>query len=414
MRADDLNLTLEREHPAAFRMLSPLGRRSALPLGIPQQAAQSRQCELQATIGEITDGLGNPMALGSLLASFPALDPKQAFLYAPPSGNRALREAWARRIAVPGVPASLPLVTGGVTQGLALCADLFGSPSTPLLLGTPYWDNYDVTFGMRTGMPLRPFPFYDGDHFNLAGLGAALDALTGPGVVLLNFPNNPTGYSPAGETGALVERLLAHTGPLVVICDDAYHSFVYEPGVLADSLYDQLAAKADPSRLLVCRADGATKEMVFFGGRVGFLTFSAEGAAGEALVEKATALLRGTVSSLPAPSQLAVLRALSSPSLPDEIAAVRAELAVRYRALRAALDEVGLRAAPFNSGCFALLPLPDHLDAETVRQRLIHEQSVGVIAVPSANALRVAFCSMRAETFPELTRRMVRVIGRTA
>lgn len=232
--------------------------------------------------------------------------------------------------------------------------------------------------------------------------------------MLLNFPNNPTGYSPSTEVEDLLQLLLAHPHPLLVVTDDAYHGYVYEPGVLAESFYDRLAAAADSERLLVCRVDGATKELVFFGGRVGFMTFSAAGEAAEVLLEKATTLVRGVLSNCSTPSQMAVLAALESPRLSAEIAAVRAELELRYRALKAALAGASLRAAPFNSGCFALLPLPPELDAERVRQRLIREQSVGVIAVPSANALRLAFCSVPAGTYPELIRRIVAVTGRTA
>ncbi len=399
-------------------MLSQLGRRAALPLGIPFQAAQSRHCELQATIGEITDGAGRPLGLHAIEECFRGIDPRLALRYVPPAGLMSLREAWGRHHAAPGVPASLPIVTAGVTQGLAVCADLFCGPDTPLILGLPYWDNYDVTFGLRTGCPIWTYDFYEHGgsdaRFNVAGLAAQLERVRGPAVVLLNFPNNPTGYSPGVEVEDLVRVLLAHPHPLVVITDDAYHGYVYEPDILVESLYDRLAPLADPQRLLVCRVDGATKELVFFGGRVGFLTFSASGAAADVLVEKATTLIRGVLSSGPAPSQAAVLAALNSPDLAAQTAAVLDELRGRYLALKVALLAAGLRASPFNSGCFALLPLPATLDAEAVRQRLIHEQSVGVIAVPSANALRVAFCSVSAATYPELTRRIAAVVGSTA
>jgi DNA-binding transcriptional MocR family regulator len=84
---------------------------------------------------------------------------------------------------------------------------------------------------------------------------------------------------------------------------------------------------------------------------------------------------------------------------------------VRYQALRGAFDAHGLTPFPFNSGCFALLELPPGTDAEEARQRLIRHRSVGVIAVPSANALRVAFCSIEAEEIPDLVDRIVAELG---
>jgi aspartate/methionine/tyrosine aminotransferase len=204
-----------------------------------------------------------------------------------------------------------------------------------------------------------------------------------------------------------VKVLTSHPRPLAILCDDAYNGLYFEPDLYGRSLFGALARAADPSRTVVVRVDGATKELVFFGGRIGFLRFSVDGRAGEALAEKAAALLRSQVSSVSALGQAAVLGALRSPTIASERAAVHRVLAERYRALKDALRAHGIRAWPFNSGCFALVPVPDALDCEEVRQRLIREQSVGVIAIPSANALRVAFCSIEAADIPDLVRRIV-------
>jgi len=54
-------------------------------------------------------------------------------------------------------------------------------------------------------------------------------------VLLLNFPNNPTGYTPTEEEQkALVEAIkeAAEAGKKVVVwVDDAYFGLVYEDGV---------------------------------------------------------------------------------------------------------------------------------------------------------------------------------------
>lgn len=412
MTPQALNEILAAEHPAAAALLSPVGRRAAMPLGIPQQAAQAAGCALKATIGEITDGDGVPLALPSVARHFPDLDPKQAFRYAPQAGLTPLREAWARHLdAEAAAPRSLPVVTGGITHGLSLCAELFTSPTVPLLLPEPYWDNYETIFTMRLGTPIRGFPFYAGGGFNVKGLAAALAQVQGPQAVLLNFPANPTGYAPtAAEAQAITEVIAAAPGPLLVICDDAYHGLVFEDGVYAGSLFALLANAVDPARTLVCRVDGATKELVFFGGRVGFLTFSASGRAGEALAEKAAAVIRATVSSCSAPAQAAVLAALASPTLAAEQHQVRERLATRYRALRDALLANSLEPYPFNGGCFALVPVMG-MDAEEARHRLIRDHGVGTITVPGANALRLAFCGIEAEDIPELVARVARVIG---
>ena len=422
MSPTEINAILARTHPAAAALLSPLGRRAALPEGIPQQTEQARRCERQATIGEITDGTGVPLTLPSLSRHFTELNPTVALRYAPQRGLTALRTAWRDHLAkdgiggVDGAPASLPLVTTGITHAMSLCAELFCAPGTPVLIATPYWDNYDTIFEMRTAGDIRTFPFYDADGgYNVAGLRAALAALTGPAMVVLNFPANPTGYTPrVDEIPALVEAITRHPLPLAVLCDDAYQGLQFEPGAHAPSVYGPLARAADPTRTLVCKVDGATKELVFFGGRVGFLTFSATGEAAEALGEKAAALIRSSISSGPAPSQAAVLAALQSGRIEAEQSAVLTILRDRYLALKEAFRANDLIPAPHNSGCFAYLPLPAGVDAEAFRQRLITEHSVGVIAIRPTNGIRIAFCSIEAADIPDLVARVAGALRRSS
>ena len=410
MTPAQLNQILADHHPAARALLSPLGERAGLPLGIPQQSAQAKDCLRKATIGEITDSAGNPLVLPSLAQHYAGLDGRRAFRYAPQHGQPELRSLWRRRTIEEGVVASLPVVTTGISHAISLVAELFSGPTHPLILGTPYWDNYDNLFTLRTGAPIRTFSTHNADgFFNLEALQKVLKALEGPASIILNFPTNPSGYSlRTVEVEPLLQLLCAHPHPLCVLLDDAYAGLHYEADVYRRSLYGELARRADPKKLLVCKADGATKELVFFGGRIGFLTFSADGPAGAALEEKAAALIRATISSVCAASQELVLEALKSPSLPAEVEKVRRILEGRYQALKAALIAENIPFAPFNSGCFAMLYVQE--DCELLRQRLIREQSVGVIAVPQANALRIAFCSMEEEDIPDLVQRIARVL----
>lgn len=402
---------LRAEAPAAAALLSPLGRRAVLPLGIPQQSAQAAGCERQATIGQITAGNGQPLALPAVASHYLGLDAKQALLYAPTGGILALREAWRARINVPS--ASLPVVTTGMSHGVSLVADLFGCAEHPLVLATPYWDNYDTIWQMRTEAPMLRFPFFDEKgRFNLGAMGAQLDNLVGPATLLLNFPNNPTGYAPTrDEAAAIVARIYAHPHPLAVLCDDAYQGLYWGEDCFPGSLFGLIAAGADPRRLVVCKVDGATKELVFFGGRVGFLTFASTAHAGQILADKATAVLRGTISSAPASSQAVVLAALRDPQLAAQQDEVQGILKRRYLALRRALDAGNVAYWPFNAGCFAMLRLRDDQPAGEMRLRLIREQSTGVIEATGANALRVAFCSIDEVDIPDLVQRIARVVN---
>lgn len=62
---------------------------------------------------------------------------------------------------------------------------------------------------------------------------------------------------------------------------------------------------------------------------------------------------------------------------------------------------------PFNAGCFCLLELRNGLSAEDIRQRLITEESVGVVN-HGDRYLRLAFCSLKETAIEPL----VEVLGR--
>jgi aspartate/methionine/tyrosine aminotransferase len=145
---------------------------------------------------------------------------------------------------------------------------------------------------------------------------------------------------------------------------------------------------------------------------VGFLTFAEEpgSEAARALENKVKMLVRSSVGSPVASSQVILLQALRQEGVAAEVEAVRALLQGRYEALRGALNEVDhalLTPLPFNSGCFALITLPAGLglDSETVRKHLLAHHDTGLIAIPP-RYLRIAHCSVDAAALPELVRRL--------
>lgn len=419
--SDRLNAILDRDAPALARCLSPLGRKAAFPKGIPYQAAQAKGTEINATIGQLTDGAGQPMPLPQLERHLAGLDPKEAFLYAPVSGPEALRDLWgARERRLGGVPAGLrstrPLVTHGLTHGLSLVADLFADADTDVIVPAPAWENYNLLFRLHHDARVVPFPFFRDGRFNVEGLADALANVRKKAVVILNLPGNPSGYAPReDEVPGIVAALAAAPKPTVVVVDDAYQGWVYERGHLATSLFWKLADALDPEKATAVKIDGATKELAFFASRVGFLTFPHTTDEAEAALEsKLKCITRGTVGSASGPAMAVVTAALREPDLESAFEARRQELARRYDALKqglATLDDERVRPLPFNAAYFALLELSGGLDAEQVRQDLLARESVGTIAFPEANSLRIAYCSLDADQLPELVARLKRVIA---
>jgi aspartate/methionine/tyrosine aminotransferase len=415
--AQAINDDVERAHPALFALLSDLGREAVYPPDIPFQAAQARGKRYNATIGQITDGHGRILAPPALERQIESLggDRNAALLYSPVEGREPLRSRWRERHRPAGTtaPSSLPLVVCGLTHGLSLVADLFCGPGRTVVIPAPFWGNYRQIFTLRRGARVVPADVYRGGRFEPNAIRAALDALPDgePALVLLNLPANPVGYSPtATESDRVAEALAAaaERRPLMVVCDDAYAGLVYEDGVPRESLFWRLATVSE--RLVPVKIDGCTKELVFFGGRVAFLTFPFEpdSPAARALESKAKCILRATVGSPPALTQEVALAALASDGVEDEIEEIRRVLAGRYRALRRALDASTpglLRPLPFNSGCFALIELPAGVDAEALRQRLLADFDTGVVSNPP-RWVRIAYCSVAEEAIPELVSRI--------
>jgi aspartate/methionine/tyrosine aminotransferase len=362
--------------------------------------------------------IAHPLDLASAFGDLPPGDLEAALRESPIEGLPEVRELWRerqRRSAPQGAPSSLPLVTAGLSHGISLVADLFGGEGKAVAVPSPFWGNYRQAFALRTGARVLTAPAYVDGRYNPRAIADALAGLPEgePAVGMLNVPSNPGGYTPdREERRATVESLLAETGrrPLVVVCDDAYAGLVFEPEIPRESLFWDLAG-AHPN-LTAVKIDGATKELSFFGGRIGFLTFAAEPDSDVArdLAARVGRLVRLGIGSPPAASQVIVLQALRSPTVEREIEAVRLLLEGRYRVLKRALagvDPALLTVLPFNSGCFALVEIPERLgiDSETARRHLLARHDTGLVSI-APRYLRIAHCSVDEAAIPEMVRRL--------
>jgi hypothetical protein len=70
---------------------------------------------------------------------------------------------------------------------------------------------------------------------------------------------------------------------------------------------------------------------------------------------------------------------------------------------------------PFNSGCFALVELPERLglDSEAVRKHLLAHHDTGLISI-APRYLRIAHCSVDEAALPELVKRLEKGIAELA
>jgi len=422
-QARALDERLAQAAPEVRDMLSPLGRRLYFPTGgILAQSAEARQKGhvANATIGIATEG-GSPMFLPSLAAHLTGVDPADAFNYAPPAGRPALRERWREKLlaenpSLAGKAFSLPLVTSAITHGLMVAGDLFVGEGDRILLPDKLWGNYRLTFEVRLGGKIVTYPFYAGSGFNTEGLARALEEEAAGReklVVLLNFPNNPTGYVPTPDEGEAIVRVLERAAAggtrIVVLIDDAYFGLFYHVGgeSMTESLFGPLA-NLHPN-LLAVKLDGATKELFVWGLRCGFISFGpgrTESAAEvcDVLEAKVKGAVRSGISNVPMLSQTLVEQALAS----DHIAAERADKREILRARAERVQEVATAPRfreswelyPFNSGYFMCVKVVG-VDAEKVRTHLLDAYGIGLIAT-SGTDLRIAFSCLELDQIEPL------------
>jgi aspartate/methionine/tyrosine aminotransferase len=404
----------------AGRLLSPLGSRFYFPRGIVAQSAEAKKSAhtANATIGMAYSG-GKPMILSAIADSMPTLNPEQSVAYAPTAGVEQVRGDWKNLMlrknpSLKSDRISLPVVVPGLTAGISFMADMFVEEDSAIIACDPCWDNYSLIFTERRSGIIRGVTFISaGPGLDLETIGRAIreEAKTGIVRLILNFPNNPSGYSPTGaEAEALAGFCLeAASGgaDVLVLCDDAYFGLFYEPEIYQESIFGLLADSHE--RILAVKIDGPIKEDYVWGLRTGFVTFGSRGLTGEhynALITKLTGAIRSSVSCANTPAQHIIIKALEDPRTAREKARFQDIMQKRYDAIKEFLaknpNHPVLKPLPFNSGYFMCFKC-EGISAETLRRELLHKKGIGVVALGDT-CLRVAFAGLDLEQIPPVYR----------
>jgi len=412
--AEQLNQTLQQGY--VYDMLSQLGKEIYFPKeGILSQSAEASAGakKYNATIGIATEN-GIPMHLAAIQDTLSAYKPQDLYPYAPPAGKPELRKLWREKMieenpAIGGKSFGSPVVTNALTHGLSVVADLFVDEGDAVIYPDKNWENYELTFGIRRHARIINYPLFTEDmKFNSAGLREALLAQRdkGKAIVILNFPNNPTGYTPGAQEGQEIVSAIHEAAEaginVVAVTDDAYFGLFFEES-MTESLFGKLAGLHP--RILPVKVDGATKEEYVWGFRVGFITFANDNTdVLAALEQKTTGIIRATISSGSHPSQTFILQALKSPDFHAQKEEKFQIMKRRANKVKTLLDSGNYGDVwdyyPFNSGYFMCLKLKT-VNAEALRQHLIREYGVGTIALGDTD-LRIAFSCIGEENLEDL------------
>ena len=328
---------------------------------------------------------------------------------------------------------TMPVITGGVTNGIFQASVLFLNPKEFIIVPNKRWGNYDNIIKKFIGAKMKSFEFFKQKKMNLEGLNDAINEVAKVQekiIILLNFPNNPTGYVPKKEeANRLVDMLRnaqqIHNKPIIVLVDDAYEPYIYKNDALNRSIFYDLHQLDE--NVIPVKLDGITKELLIYGGRIGFITIGLKPSwinndeelkkLKEEINNKLEGFIRATISNCNSFYQVLVHKLFQEKTM-DKIIESRQPvnnlLKERYEKINSELLKIknpNISIDPNSGGFFVFVNLnPAKIKATEFANHLLNKYKVGIIPVENLdekiNGLRIAYCSIDLSEIPELVKRI--------
>ncbi len=415
-QALELNEIIKKNSQTVFSLLSERGRNIFFPQkGILAQTAEARGKKINATIGEAIEDDGTPMRLKTLENKI-NISPALVFPYATSSGRMDFRNRWKSMLyeknpELTGKEISLPVITSGLTHGLNITGYMFLSEIDTLIIPDLSWENYELIFSNSYGCSIKTTTLFHDNTLDLKSLRKTLTKDSKSKIaILLNYPNNPSGYMPsireAAEIVSIIKDSAEKGNKILVIIDDAYFGLVYEEDAEKESLFSYLSDIHE--NVLAVKLDGPTKEDYVWGFRVGCITYGIKNgnkALYDALELKTAGAIRGSISNASNLSQSILNNAYNSPTYSREKLDKYEILKTRYRILKNVLDDnysysKVFKPLPFNSGYFMCIKPAEGIDCEEVRKLLLEEFDTGIINM--SGVLRIAYSCVSENKIPQL------------
>ena len=398
---------------------SKLGENIILPQDVLIQSKETSAVvgAINATIG-IATANKKAMSLPSINKVITEISNSEYLPYSPTPGLPKMRELWKEKILADNPTInkeylSLPMVTTGITQGIDIAANLFSEKKDALLLPNLFWQNYAQIYTIKLGNNIYKYNQFDeNNNFSIENFKTALYSIKEDKIsLILNFPNNPTGYTPSDdELTKLVEviNIFAKEHPskqLIIVSDDAYFGLFFEDNHKTPTL-SATYKLAENSNCLIVKLDGITKEFYSWGLRIGFVTYyTKDDTLRKTLLEKTQGFLRSTTSSPSNLSQQIALRLLENKQALLEKEENDSIIQERYNELKLAISKENLATLvtvlPFNSGYFFTIKLPTTINAHEFRMKFLNEYKYGVYSMDDEH-VRIAFSCLDKELIPEL------------
>ncbi|MFX0075013.1 MAG: aminotransferase class I/II-fold pyridoxal phosphate-dependent enzyme [Candidatus Hermodarchaeota archaeon] len=441
-----------------YKAFSEQGKRIYLPQGIFYWSGRAKkEAEIIGTIGsafgyeqDFVEGGSSewvPFYLEEI-KDYTKLSIQEVVTYSQVSGLEELKSFWKKWIVLKSlyneVTDSLelknlekfitnPVVTSGLTNGIFLCCSLFLNPGEFIISPNKRWGNYDNIIEKLIGAKIRSFDFFTEGKFNTLGFKEAIYEISEKQSkipLILGFPNNPTGYVPsAEELGEMVEILRKAqkelSKPIIVVVDDAYEPYIFSKKVINRSIFYALHNLEE--NVIPIKLDGITKEILLYGGRIGFITIGLksnwirnEEELTELKIElnnKLAGLLRTTISNPNHFYQALVLKLFKEVGM-EKIIQKRGKviqiLKERYEKVNSELRKINnpnISVDPNAGGFFVFVNInPALINANEFADHLLTKYKIGVIPIEKQgdkiNGIRIAYCSIDLTNIPEFVNRI--------
>jgi aspartate/methionine/tyrosine aminotransferase len=457
-RKDNMQFEIIKKTPL-YSAFSEIGKRVFLPQGIFYWSDRAKnEAELIGTIGaayayenDFIDGESSewvPCYLEGIKQYFKNLTINDLVPYPSIPGISNLREIWKdwiiekssfrqtnkkRELKKIEGYITTPIITAGVTNGIFLACSLFLNPKEYIIAPNKRWGNYDNIVEKYLGAKIKSFEFFKQQEFNLESFDAAIDEVAkvqSKIIMILNFPNNPTGYIPSKQeeqniVNLLVKKQRSLSIPIVVLVDDAYEPYNFSDEGIDKSIFYSLQQLDED--IIPVKLDGATKELLLYGARIGFLTIGLKSSWTKnsedlnILMKEIDNILSGfnriIISNSNHFYQALMVKLFNEQGI-KRILEMRAKVHVllkkRYELMTSELKKIhnqDISIDPSSGGFFIFLNLnPDKIKASEFTEFLLRNYKVGVIPIEkpqeNVNGIRIAFCSIDLNNIPEFVKRI--------
>lgn len=319
--------------------------------------------------GVISLGVGEPDFTTPWSIRKTAIDTleKKRIIYTANSGLAELRREIAsytnKKIGVKYNPEDEVIVTVGGSEAIDLTIRALVNPGDQVIIVEPCFVCYAPIVELMHGVPV-PVKTYFKDNFKLTAESLKEKITDKTKLLILPFPNNPTGAIMTREDLEPIAEVLRDTN-IMVLSDEIYAELTY--GRKHCSI-----ASLDEMRERTIYVNGFSKAFAMTGWRLGYLC------APEPIVHQTLKIHQYGIMSSPTVSQYAAIEALTG--CEKEVRKMTDEYNIRRRFVVEEFNKIGLKC--FNpEGAFYVFPCIEStgMSSQEFCEKLLDEQKVAVV-----------------------------------